>query len=71
MKPEDIKSLEDAKLWAAEHDGRIYAWWDTQHKFNKDINARLSAMEKRVIYIAGAAAGVMAFAGNALAIWVF
>ena len=63
------KDLDDVKLWIADHDARIDAWWQEQKtwnvKFEKEVRAtqhgfdiRLSAVEKRMIYVAGFGAGV-------------
>ena len=58
-----IENLEDVKLWISAHDGRIDAWWSTQHKWNDKIEAaisglvsRMTALEKRVMLISGASA---------------
>ncbi len=62
-----------AKLerWAAEHDGRINAWWEAQHQWNAKAEARMDtfslrllAIEKRMMWVAGFAAAVGAFVGN-------
>ncbi len=52
--------------WAAEHDGRINAWWVAQHEFNPKLESRVSALEKRVILVTGFGAGAGAVAGTLL-----
>ncbi len=58
----------EAKIWQwiAEHDGRINAYWEAQHKLNEQTEAklnaygtRLMALEKKVLLFAalGAIAG--------------
>ncbi len=66
-----LETLDDVKMWIAEHDGRITAWWDQQHKWNGNMdlkceamNKRLTAVEKRVIFFSGFAAAVGALIGN-------
>ena len=65
--PARIENLEDVQRWIAEHDGRINAWWFAQREWNdrhdtkcqdtRDkigaLNVRLTAIEKRIIYVAG------------------
>lgn len=57
--------------WIANHDGRINAWWDAQHKWNAmidiwrdGISKRLNRLEWRVAWIAGVAATVGALLGS-------
>lgn len=73
MSPEAPKTLEELKLWAAAHDGRINAWWDAQHSWNRRMDklyavtiGRISAVEKRMIWWAGFASGVGGLLGGAL-----
>ncbi len=54
--------------WAAAHDGRINAYWEGQFKWNKEMKiemramgSRVTALERRVVYFAGAAAALGAF----------
>ena len=64
--PTDVQGI---TVWIAEHDGRIDAWWDEQKRWNlafeKEVRTqhhgfelRLSAVEKRMIYVAGFGAGI-------------
>jgi len=70
--PEDMeKELEAIKLWVAEHDGRIEAWWVNQRSWNEkveerlsDLTIRLSAVEKRMMWFAGAAAATGGWLGS-------
>lgn len=59
--------------WAAEHDGRIGAWWEAQHAWNgkaekmhATFTLRLSALERKIMWIAGFSAAIGAVAGNLL-----
>ncbi len=59
--------------WEAEHDGRTNAWWDAQRSWNGTcdtwqhaIGIRMSAIERKIMWIAGFAAAVGALAGNLL-----
>lgn len=70
------KSLEEVSLWIAEHDGRIEAWWEAQHKWNAVVEGEIASLqqtvhnlEKRVAYFAGGGAVVGAFLG-AFATWM-
>jgi len=63
MSSERPQDLDEVKLWIAEHDGRINAYWETQHTWNErvdsrhqDLYSRISALEKKVMWVAGAAA---------------
>lgn len=58
-----IETIEDAREWIAAHDAKIDALWDEQRRFNEgttrkfsDAFRRLSALEHRVMWLAGAAA---------------
>ena len=60
MRPERLEDLDDVKMWIADHDGRNDAYWTAQHVWNstkdKEISAlgnRVSAIEKRVMWVAG------------------
>ena len=75
MRRARLETLDDVKQWIAEHDGRIDAYWEAQHCYKKRIEAearvhyvqvenRLSAVERRVIYLSGLAAGVGALIGT-------
>jgi putative NADH-flavin reductase len=66
-----IEDLEDVKTWIASHDARINAWWESQHELNtkvegcmKDLETKVSALEKKVMWIAGAASALGAVVGN-------
>ena len=74
--PESKCSCYDCIRWQAEHDGRINAWWYTQHRWNeeieKELNAltkRMTAQEKRQMWLSGASAAGGAMAGVLLG-WV-
>ena len=60
---------EEWKQWAAEHDGRINAWWEAQHDWNAKVEARITVLEKRVTAIEiriAMIAGVAAILGSLL-----
>jgi len=70
-RPERIETLEDVVHWIYDHDGRIDAWWEAQHKWNgkaekemRSIADRLSSVEKRVASFAGIAATLGALLGS-------
>ena len=59
--------------YQASHDGKIYAWWEAQREWNKEMDAkvyafgvRLTALEKKVILMSGVAAG----AGSGIGAWI-
>ncbi len=65
-----IKTVDDIRLWILEHDTRIDAFWKAQHDLNNKrdlyeqrILQRLGALEKKVIWMAGAAAGAGSLLG--------
>jgi len=54
----------------AEHDGRVNAWWEAQRQWNASMehdmvehSRRLTALEKRIIFISGAAAAIGSLVG--------
>ena len=60
-----IENIDDLKTWVAAHDGRIDAWWDTQHKWNVkverellEMDKRLTTLEKRIILVAAVMSGI-------------
>lgn len=70
-------TVDQLALWAAEHDGRVNALWESQHDLNElvekrlyTIGARLGALERKVTWIAGFSAAVGGLIG-ALASKVF
>jgi len=67
-----IETTEDIINWIFEHDGRIDAYWENQHKWNskvddnfKEYDKRMSSVEKRMIMFSTVGsmigAGVMTF----------
>lgn len=66
MRPEKIETLEDVRLWIADHDGRIDQLWQQQHRINDRTESRVSALERRVIFWAGAAAAAGSILGPLL-----
>ena len=79
---ERVKELEEAmdraRLWMAEHDGRINAYWDEQHRHNKNVDdemrklaTSLNALERRVVTICGIAAGAGSVIGTILSTGIF
>lgn len=63
---EDIRDIEGVKLWMADHDGRIDAWWKQQFKHNSELKAKVSALEKRIYWISGVMAGLGGAAGSGI-----
>jgi len=69
---EDLEAKVAAmQLWVAEHDGRIEAWWEAQREWNAKMETqvigltqRLTAVEKRMMWWAGAAAGAGGWIGS-------
>ncbi len=66
-----LESLEDVKLWIAEHAGQSKALWRAQHELNDKmdtwtmrIELRITALERRVMWITGMAAAVGAVLGS-------
>ena len=66
-----VETIDDVKAWIAEHDGRIDAWWYSQHKLNEKMedrmdcySRRLHIVEKRMMFWAGAAGAIGAFLGG-------
>ena len=66
-----LDSLDDVKLWIARHDGRIDAWWEAQHQWNKDktklindLNIRIGQLERRIIWVAGLMSGIGTMIGT-------
>lgn len=60
-----LKTVEDVIQWVSEHDGRIDAYWEAQHKRNDKVDerfiineGRLTSVEKRVVWFSGFAAAV-------------
>lgn len=71
VRAENITDIETVKLWAVSHDAKIYAWWDEQHRLNdsmrsanKMLEGRISTIEKRIMWVSGAFAGVGALIGT-------
>lgn len=65
-----LEDLEDVKQWIAAHDGKITAYWEQQHSWNKtadhnfrDIYSRLTSIEKKIMWVAGMGATLGAFLG--------
>jgi hypothetical protein len=68
-----IETIEDVRTWIAEHDGRNNAYWRQQHEWNgiadkkfSETDKRITAVEKRVIFWAGAAATLGALIGSGI-----
>jgi hypothetical protein len=60
-----IETLDDAVRWIIEHDARIDVYWGNQHAWNKRVDekigllgSRLTALEKRVVWLTAAAAAI-------------
>jgi len=72
-RPEKIETVDDIRLWITDHDARIDVWWHDQHEWNKSTEykmhslvERLTAVEKRVMWLSGAAAAVGSIIGALL-----
>jgi hypothetical protein len=68
-----MEDIEDVKQWIAEHDGKITAFWNQQHDWNKvvdvsfrDIYGRINSLEKKIMWFAGAGAAIGAIVGALL-----
>lgn len=71
MSNERPQTVEELALWAAEHDGKINAYWEAQHKWNykKDTadvarDRRVTAIEKKVIVLCTLSAAVGSVIGS-------
>ena len=69
-RPEKLEELSDLIAWIHDHDGRIDAYWANQHDWNGKIELRLdrfdvrmTAVEKRIMWFAGAAAATGSLVG--------
>ncbi len=69
----DIDTIEGAKLWMIEHDARIDSYWESQFKANAEVLKRIcalgertSAIEKRLVWIAGFASALGGMGGSLL-----
>jgi hypothetical protein len=65
--------IEGGETWRAEHDGRINAYWEQQFRLNAKLEAmmtsfdkRLTAVERRVFWVSGFAAGIGSLIGVAI-----
>ena len=71
--PDQPTDIESIRMWIAEHDGRIEAWWVQQREWNnrmeermETLTHRVSSVEKRMMWIAGAFAAIGSLAGQLL-----
>ncbi len=69
MQRDDCNSLEERlrllEVWAAEHDGKINSYWESQRSWNNRVDEKLTcdlgriiALEKRLVWLSGVAAGL-------------
>jgi len=83
-RPTKLDTIDDIKMWIADHDGRIDAYWEAQFKLNDKTEGkfvtfgdntegkfaayglRLAAVERRVMWFAGVAAGIGSVVGGLL-----
>jgi len=77
LKPENIKDIEEARLWAVEHETRIDILWENQLAANKKnaadhvlIIERLERLEKRVLVLVVIGTLVGSMLGNLPAAWL-
>jgi len=66
--------VRELEAWTREHDGRINAYWESQHKLNDQVELRfesagrrLGALERKVMWLSGVAAALGAMLGNVIA----
>lgn len=85
-RPQDIRELDDVRVWASYQQAQREAWWQAQREWNATVETRLSRdkshlftelakledrvskLERRVIWAAGAMAGIGGLAGGVLAV---
>ncbi len=70
---EKMESLEDVIAYCHHHEGQISAWWGEQHRLNEiqetrflAVESRITAVEKRMVWVAGFAAGLGSIIGTTL-----
>ena len=61
----DIKTLEQLILWAVDHESYINVWWEAQHELNPKqekamemLTHRITALERRLVFVAGGASAL-------------
>ena len=71
---EGFDTPEKIAIWCAAHEARCTAYWNEQQRHNdrletrmQDQDRRLTAVEKRVIWFTGAAAGIGSIIGAIIA----
>lgn len=64
-KVQDIHTLDEIIVWAVDHDSYISVWWKSQHEWNPKqekkmelMAARITALEKRLVFVAGGASAI-------------
>ncbi len=74
--PEPVDTPEKVAVWIASNDAQTKAWWEGQRQYNAETavelatqDKRITALERRLIWAAGAAAGVGGLLGPLLT-WV-
>lgn len=72
-RPDKIETLENVQHWIYDHDARIDAWWEEQHRRNRSVDdrldgitKRLSALERRIMWFCGAASAIGGIVGALL-----
>ena len=72
-----IHSVDDARLWAVEHDAKVAAWWHEQWRANAkcelritDHGQRLRQIERRMAGMAAVGGLVGAVVGQVLFAWL-
>jgi hypothetical protein len=61
----DIKTLEQLIMWAVDHESYINVWWEAQHEWNpkleksvEQLTHRITALERRLVFVAGGASAL-------------
>lgn len=67
MRNDDLQTLEDIRLWIADHDAKINLLWKQQHDFNERLDSRVSVIEKKIVWLTTLAAAGGGVGGQFLA----
>lgn len=66
MDVHDIENLDGVKLWIADHDAHVNAWWEQQWQQNRSFSSRLDRLELRIFLIVGMGSVLGGFVGQLL-----
>ncbi len=64
--PLRLATLEDVIGYCQNHEGTIQAYWAAQFLFNADIEGRVRAVEKRLVWAMAAVGTLAGFGGSVL-----